>query len=215
MSEQDGKAPLASEEGPEPQLKVVDRRFWARRDGERPAEEPAGTGEGAPAYPGLLQELQGRLENTQSRLNEAVAAYQALQRGNDDFRQRLDREFERRVSLAKRDLLRGLLAVADNLERALAAAGADSAGDAPGAWGLSQGVAQVHSQLRRLLAAEGVLEIAVRGEPFDPNVAEAIEVRAVAEAASDGRVIEVVQRGYSCSGQMLRPARVVVGRAKP
>ena len=210
--------PGRSEDAP---LKVVDRRFWARQEG---AEAGAEAAETAPpsTRPKLVEELEARLRDTQARLHDVLVAVQKADKENDEFRERLRRDVERRVSLAKAGLFRDLLEVADNLERALAAAAVVPTATAAGALGasassitseLSRGVGQVLSQLRRLLAAHGIEEIDVAGLPFDPEVAEAIEVREVSAVESDGHVIEITQRGYRFAGQTLRPARVVVAKA--
>ncbi len=197
--------PGGSEDAP---LKVVDRRFWARQEG---AEAGAEAAETAPpsTRPKLVEELEARLRDTQARLRDVLVAVQKADKENDEFRERLRLDVERRVSLAKAGLFRDLLEVADNLERALAAAAVSPSAASE----LSRGVGQVLSQLRRLLAAHGIEEIDVAGLPFDPELAEAIEVREVSAAESDGRVLEVAQRGYRHAGQTLRPARVVVARA--
>jgi molecular chaperone GrpE len=180
-------------------LKVVDRRFWARRPEAAPGA--AALEEAAEARrPAYVQELEGRLR-------QALEALRQMQMENEAFRERWRRDLERRVSLAKAELFREILEVSDNLERAHehAAEGAD-----PGA--LGRGVEQVLAQLRRLLEAQGIEEIRVAGEVFDPQVAEAVEIRVVEDAALDGRVVEVARRGYRFEGQTLRPARVAVGR---
>ena len=186
-------------------MKVVDRRFWAReqRDGEQESDSSE-----ASVYPKYVEELQAQLEESRGRLRELTVAYRQTQQETDEIRQRLNRDLDRRVSLAKGDLFRELVDVVDNLERALG-----SVEKAPQANDLARGVDQVLLQMRRLLTGQGVEEIEVANNPFDPEVAEAIEVRAIERAEEDGVVIEVVQRGYRYSGRTLRPARVVVGRA--
>jgi len=186
-------------------MKVVDRRFWARE--ERGGEQESDSS-GDSVYPKYVQELQAQLEESRERLRELTAAYRQMQQEADGIRQRMNRDLDRRVSLAKGDLFRELLEVADNLERALG-----SVGEAPRANDVARGVDQVLLQMRRLLAGQGVEEIEMANSQFDPEVAEAIEARAIDQAEEDGRVIEVVQRGYRYSGRTLRPARVVVGRA--
>jgi molecular chaperone GrpE (heat shock protein) len=189
-------APPAAGAGEGGRVKVVDRRFWARAQEGAP-EAPVAEEARRPAY---VQELEGRLR-------EALETLRRMQAENEAFRERWRRDLDRRVSLAKADLFREILEVADNLERALghAAEGAD-------AEALGRGVSQVLAQLRRLLEAQGVEEIPVAGELFDPRVAEAVEMRTVEDAALDGRVVEVASRGYRFEGRTLRPARVAVGR---
>jgi molecular chaperone GrpE len=198
-----------ADEAAAPKMKVVDKRFWARRESEESTEEtdPAGPDAARPR-PAVVEELQARLDTAHERLRQTHEVMLRAQKENDEFRERLRRDLERRVVLAKAGTLCDILEVADNLERALASSGA-----APGAVDLVRGVEQVFAQLRRFLAAEGVEEVEVLGLPFDPQVAEALEVRETTDAREGGRVVEVQRRGYCYAGQLLRPARVVVGRA--
>jgi molecular chaperone GrpE len=99
-------------------------------------------------------------------------------------------------------LVREVLPVVDNLERALA-----SSGEADGS--LVEGVRLVHSELAGALERAGVEPIEPAGERFDPNVHEALSTRA-ADGAEAGVVLDVVQKGYRLEATVLRPARVVV-----
>jgi molecular chaperone GrpE (heat shock protein) len=188
-------------------MKVVDRRFWVKQKAGDAQETPVTE---RSHYPKYVEELQGQLEDARSRLRELTAAYRRLQQEGEEVRLRLDRELERKVTVAKADLFRDLLDVADNLERALGVVESD-----PTASDLERGVGQVLAQLRRLLETQGIEEVEVMGREFDPEVAEAIEVRNVDRPQSDGAVIHVLQRGYRYCGRTLRPARVVVGKAVP
>lgn len=197
-----------AEEGVPPPMKVIDRRFWARQEAQKAPASGAEDTEPRTLRPAVVEELQARLDAAQERLREAHQVILRAQKENDEFRERLRRDLERRVVLAKADTLCSILEVADNLERALGAAGASA-----GAAVLVRGVEQVFSQLRRILADEGVEEVEVLGKAFDPQVAEALEVRETRDPCEDGSVVEVERRGYRYAGQLLRPARVIVGRA--
>ena len=119
----------------------------------------------------------------------------------DNFRKRAGRERDDLRRLAHFDVVRDLLPVADNLERALAAQGSLD--------GLRRGVEmtlrQLHEGLRRL----GVVEVAALGERFDPKLHEAVSHRE--DPTVDGpRVVAELQRGYLLHDRLLRPALVVV-----
>lgn len=202
----EASTPERSQAPPSSPLKVIDRRFWARGEaGEGPGGERA---EGPPStVPSVIEELQKQVADLRAREHDLLAAWRQAQHDNDAFRQRLQRDVERRVGHGKASLLRDLLEVADNLERAVAAAGTGA-----GAEELVRGVRQVLGQLQRLMVSQGVEEVAVAGQPFNPETAEAVEMREVREAGLDGKVVEVAQRGYRYGGQVLRPARVAVGR---
>ncbi|HEV2075856.1 MAG TPA: nucleotide exchange factor GrpE, partial [Thermoleophilaceae bacterium] len=103
---------------------------------------------------------------------------------------------------SKASLARELLPVVDNLERAL-----ESAEEGDG--GLADGVRLVHAELVEVLQRNGVEPLEPGGEPFDPNVHEALSTRSE-DGAEAGVVLDVVQKGYRLEGAVLRPARVVV-----
>lgn len=114
-------------------------------------------------------------------------------------RERAERRAELRIREERARLLNRLLTVADNLERALRHA---DAGDP-----LRAGIELTLDDLRSQLAQEGVAPIQALGQPFDPNLHEAVAV----DGSGGEEVVEVVQTGYTLDGELLRPARVVVG----
>ena len=134
--------------------------------------------------------------------DEYLAIAQRAQADFDNYRKRAARDVAAASARAKTGLLRDLLPVVDNLERALA-----SAGPADGA--LAGGVGLVHAELLGVLRRAGAQPIEPRGEPFDPTVHEAIST-APADGAQPGLVVEVVEKGYSLGDAVIRPARVVV-----
>jgi molecular chaperone GrpE len=119
----------------------------------------------------------------------------------DNFRKRVGREREDLRRLAFFDVVRDLLPVADNLERALAAQG--SLED------LRRGVEMTLRQLHEGLRRFGVVEVAALGERFDPKLHEAVSHRE--DPGVDApRVVAELQRGYRLGDRLLRPALVVV-----
>lgn len=124
-----------------------------------------------------------------------------------NYRRRVQREFEQVRRGAEEAVVLELIAVADDLERALAARPADGA-DA----GWAQGVALVVQRIRDGLLRMGIEPVDPAGDPFDPNFHEAIlEVDAPAGVAA-GAVVQVAQKGYRRGDRALRAARVVVAR---
>ena len=103
---------------------------------------------------------------------------------------------------AKSGLVRELLPIVDNLERALASA-------AEGEQHLAEGVRLVHSELIAVLERNGVQQFDPVGERFDPTEHEALSTRGQ-DGAEPGVVLDVVEKGYRTNGTVLRPARVVV-----
>jgi molecular chaperone GrpE len=120
----------------------------------------------------------------------------------ENYRKRAAKEAAAAGERAKSGLVRELLPVVDNLERALASAGKDEQH-------LAEGVRLVHSELIAVLERNGVEQFDPAGESFDPSVHEALSTRP-ADGTEPGKVVDVVEKGYKANGTVLRPARVVV-----
>ena len=120
----------------------------------------------------------------------------------DNYRKRAAKEAAAAGQRAKSGLVRELLPVVDNLERALTSAGEEEQH-------LAEGVRLVHSELIAVLERHGVEQFDPRGERFDPGEHEALSMRSE-EWAESGTVLDVVEKGYRANGAILRPARVVV-----
>ena len=120
----------------------------------------------------------------------------------ENYRKRAAREAAAAGERARGGLVRELLPVLDNLERALQSAG-------EGEQHLAEGVRLVHSDLISVLERNGVEQFDPQGEPFDPTFHEALSTRSQ-DGAGPGVVLDVVEKGYRTNGTVLRPARVVV-----
>ncbi len=118
----------------------------------------------------------------------------------DNSRKRQERERARILESASEKLVQELLPVLDNLDRAL-----QSEGDIRG------GVQATREQLAEVLANEGLLPVASDGQPFDPNVHEAV-MGQPSEDHEEGTVLQTFQRGYLLNGRAIRPAKVVVAK---
>src|SRR5581483_6551123 len=120
----------------------------------------------------------------------------------DNYKKRAARERAEYVALANERLLKELLPILDDLERALNAAEQHEEAK------LEEGVRLVHRSLESLLQRQGVQEIATDGK-FDPHVHEALLAQP-AEDKEQGDVVDVIQKGYTIGGRVVRPARVIV-----
>ena len=127
---------------------------------------------------------------------------QRVQADFENYRKRAAREQERLVAHAHERLVRELLPILDDLERALEAAERHEEAK------LVDGVKLVEQALRRALSKEGLAEIETDGA-FDPHVHEALLTKPGA-GADPGTVLEVVQRGYRVGDRVVRPAKVIV-----
>ena len=124
----------------------------------------------------------------------------------DNYKKRAAREREEYVAHANERLLKELLPVLDDLERALDAVGQHEEAT------VEEGVRLVHRSLAALLERNGVREISTEGK-FDPHVHEALLSQP--SEAEEGSVIDVVQKGYTLGDRVVRPARVVIAAAPP
>ena len=124
----------------------------------------------------------------------------------DNYKKRVARERDELAALSNERLVKELLPILDDLERALVAASEHEEVR------LEEGVRLVHRSLATLLERNGVKEISTDGV-FDPHVHEAL--LAQPSDAEEGSVIDVVQKGYTLGDRVVRPARVVIAAPPP
>jgi molecular chaperone GrpE len=155
-----------------------------------------------------VKDLHEELEGLRTAADEAEAKrveylhdLKRLAADFENYRKRVVRDQEALVARAHERLVKDLLPVLDDLERALVAAAEHEEAK------LEEGVRLVHRELQSVLAREGLAEIETNGR-FDPHVHEAL--LAQPSDREEGSVIEVAQKGYRLGDRVLRPARVVV-----
>jgi molecular chaperone GrpE len=129
--------------------------------------------------------------------------YQRLASDFDNYRKRVTRDAERSATSVKDSLLKEILSINDNLERALATHPSATADQLRG------GIEMTHQQLLAFLKRHGVEPDDSIGAPFDPHRHEAISARLV-PGEPDHTVVEVVQRGYRRGDDVVRPAQVII-----
>jgi molecular chaperone GrpE len=117
----------------------------------------------------------------------------------DNYRKRTNKDVERRITEGTDALLGDWLEVADSVDRALTLAPLDD------------GLRAVGEQIEATLARQGVARIGVVGEPFDPDLHEAVAAVAASDRP-DGTIVEVIRSGYARDGRVLRPALVAVAQ---
>ncbi len=147
------------------------------------------------------------MANTQRERDEYLDLAKRTKADFENFRKRMASEVQAAGARGKAELLREVVPVLDDLERAIEAAGLDPEGDSED--GLSHGVLLVFRSLRDALNRNGVEAVDPKGEKFDPAQHEALSTQA-ADGVDAGTVVEVVQKGYRVGEQLVRPARVVV-----
>ncbi len=173
-----------------------------------------GTQPGAPVAQDELAELEllrGQLEAAEALAAEHLASLQRTAADFANFKRRTAEDRERELGLASESLLRKLLAIVDDFDRALDSMPQDLRGA-----GWADGIVAIDRKLRQLLESEGVTPIESVGKPFDPREHEAI-ANVPPPGVPEGEVVAEMQRGYRVRNRVLRPARVAVasGGAAP
>ena len=185
----------------EQEIKIKDRRHWV-------ADSNGGDEETADGKPSYVKQLEQKLEANDDKLKEYASAYKSKMAENDQFRARLENDVERRVEIKTAELMRGILPVLDNLALA-----AESAGSADDPVKVAHGIGLIQSELTSLLGKFGMKELDCLGKEFDPAVAEAVSVENCDDRQKDGKVLAVIQKGYTMGELLIRPAQVKVGKA--
>lgn len=218
MTEKDAQA-VRSDQPTDEGIKVSDKRRiildGETAPGEANEETAAESSTGAEELLTKLKEAETRRDEAEREKSDLVDRFRKaqvqLRAENDELRARLQRNFEQKLEAARGDMVAGLLDVLDNLKLAVAA-GEASQGKAPEFDNLLGGVRATAQIFEAKLAAMGLTPVAGRGEVFNPEIHEAVEL-VPAAPEQDGRVVEELQTGYRFGDRLLRPARVRVGRA--
>jgi molecular chaperone GrpE len=147
-----------------------------------------------------ISALAGELELARRERDEYLDDMRRMKAELENSRKRQEKERARLTQLASERLVRELLPVLDNLERALEAEG-----------DIREGVVATLDHLTSVLGREGLTPVISDGEPFDPTVHEAVMGQPSEEHEED-TIIQTFERGYTLNGRPLRPAKVVVAK---
>ncbi len=185
-------------------FKVQDRRHWATPDESDDEGEEAGV---PSTQPTIVDEYRQRAEAAEAKLLEYIEAHKRFREEQEQVRQRLTRDVDRRVEQTFGSLLQDLLATVDDLDLALS-----HVDGVPEAKPLADGVAMARDRFLAALGRQGVEPLDPAGQEFDPTEADAMHVEPVDDPAADGKVLRTLQAGYRLGEHVIRPARVVVGK---
>jgi molecular chaperone GrpE len=150
-----------------------------------------------------IEALQKQLEEAESKAAENLDGWQRAQAEFINYKNRVQRDREVDYLAMKGDIIKKVLPVLDDMERALANRPEDDS------W--TNGMELIVRKFQNILEAEGVKRIEAAGQPFDPNFHEAISSEPNEEVES-GHVIEVMQNGYMLGERVIRPAIVRVAQ---
>jgi len=180
-----------------------------RRGGKPRRPDPEGKPLSEPESVIQEEEAQDTVEaaHTLEEYDELMEKFQRLAAEFDNYRKRQARDFNRLIDQGRKKLVIELLTVLDNFDRArITAQGKHSDKE------IVDGIMQTTDQLKSILKKEGLEEIATEsGDLFDPNIHEAMFAENIEEGDSD-IVLEVYQKAYRFGQDLLRPARVKVGK---
>lgn len=171
----------------------------------RQAAEAAPTEQAAPAIQQTPSEdfetLRSQLSEAEAKAAENLDGWQRALAEFQNYRKRVERDRAAEQTAMKGDLIKKVLPVLDDLERALQNRAVDDA------W--SSGIELIQRKLQAILEAEGLQRIEAEGTAFDPNFHEAISQEPV-NGIESGRVVAVMQQGYMLGDRVIRPAQVRV-----
>ena len=151
-----------------------------------------------------IETLEKQLEEAEAKVSEYKDGWMRSQADFQNYRKRIERDNEMTYASMKGDIIKKVLPVLDDLERALQNRPSNS-----GAW--VSGIELIQKKLLSILESEGVKRIEAVGAAFDPNFHEAISHEPIVGVQS-GHVIAVVQNGYMLGERVIRPALVRVAQ---
>jgi molecular chaperone GrpE len=153
-----------------------------------------------------LEKANQQLEEAKNQVSDSKADYLRLMAEFDTFRRRTAEEKLALVSSASADTIKGLLPILDDCEIALAAL--EKSQDSAAA---KEGTQMIYGKLTAFLKTKGLEKIEAKGADFDTELHEAVTTFPAPSEDLKGKVIDVVQNGYTLGGKVLRYAKVVVG----
>lgn len=152
-----------------------------------------------------VESLKKALSEEKERADKYLSNWQRTQADFSNYKKRIEQEKADSIKFANANLMRDILPILDDLERALDNAVEHSVDEE---W--LDGVRMVYRNLLSSLENHGLCQLQAEGEEFDPNFHEAI----CQEEGEEGKVIEELQRGYMLNERLLRPCKVKVGKGE-
>ncbi len=189
-----------------PELNPTDE-FDSLSSGPLPGVDPAAADGRADGESRAQSSLSDQLEQARAQTEEQRGLYVRALADFDNYRKRAERDVRDLSERGRRDLLKRILPVLDNLARA-----EEYRASGTSAEKIVDGVLQTSKQLLSALAAEKVRPIDVIGKPFDPAVAEAVATQPASDGVEDNTVVAEAAKGYYIGDEVLRPAQVVVAK---
>lgn len=155
-----------------------------------------------------VAELEASLKKTQEEAAENYDRFLRVSADLENYKKRVSKEKADLIRYGNEELIKELLPVIDNLERALEHTSSDGAQE-----GIVDGVSMTLQQFLGILQRFGVTPITVEGEPFDPTKHEAV-MEQPTDDYNPGHVVAELQKGYFLNDRLVRPAKVAVAKAQ-
>jgi molecular chaperone GrpE len=155
-----------------------------------------------------LESLRGMVATVEQERDQFRGLLQRTQADFENYQKRIQRDLKQEIRYAAGPLVRDLLPALDNLDRATAAA--KKAGETGP---LVQGVAMVQTQFLDVLKRHGITRIEALGQPFDPNLHQAV-MQQPSKGHPPNTVLQVLEQGFMIHDRVLRPASVVVSKSE-
>lgn len=193
---------------------VKDSEDRENREAGAPEDQPNDSGaerasdqkNGAPAEESNHEDCLEKLERAEETAKKNFDLYLRSQADIENMKKRFQREKEDWLKFSNESLIKELLPVMDNLEKAIAHSSDENSLDA-----LREGVELTLKGLKTALEKAGLKEVKALGEPFDPNFHEAM-CEQEDQCADPGTVLQEYQKGYLLNERLIRPSMVIVSR---
>jgi molecular chaperone GrpE len=169
------------------------------------ADVPTASENGEAQNTNAVAELQAQLDSANARADDNYNKFLLAMADFENYKKRIERQFREIADAGRRELLKSFLPVMDNLERALSV-------EETSTEALRNGVQQTLKGFETVLGIEGVKPLSLKGQKFDPKVAEAIGTQQ-ADGVEDDTVLEEAQKAYTIGDELLRPAKVIVSKS--
>ena len=176
---------------------------------EHPQEERQGARKDKKKHGGKggIAELEAALQKAQEEAQEHYDRFLRVSADLENYKKRVSKEKADLIKYGNEELIKELLPVIDNLERALEHTSSEGAQE-----GIADGVAMTLQQFLGILQRFGITPIAAEGEPFDPTKHEAVMEQPTGDY-DPGQVVAELQKGYLLNDRLVRPAKVAVAKA--
>lgn len=150
---------------------------------------------------------EAEVEKLKAQLAESKDDYLRLYADFENFRRHSSEDRLKLIGTASADLIKGMLPVLDDCERAVKMTAETAGEDSPAL----EGVSLIYNKLLEYLKGKGLAVIEAKGKDFDTDLHEAVAQFPVQDEESKGKVFDVAQTGYTLNGEIIRHAKVVVG----